>query len=167
MKPCPSCGHDLPEINRFCTQCGRALDGSPPQAALRPGTGKEKEQLNINILYGMVGLLLVALVFPPGRALPRSRPPFSVFGSSCLLHNRMPSSAACSSRSNSRRPPSPACICRFSFEPKHSPTQHFEPPPAAMLEERRLFCRPSCAHDEKVLKGVLQHRNVVEARGLA
>ncbi|MBX3236287.1 MAG: zinc-ribbon domain-containing protein [Nitrospiraceae bacterium] len=70
MKPCPSCGHDLPEINRFCTQCGRALDGSPPQAALRPGTGKEKEQLNINILYGMVGLLLVALVFPPWESPP-------------------------------------------------------------------------------------------------
>jgi len=27
MKPCPNCRQKLPEIYRYCTQCGAALDG--------------------------------------------------------------------------------------------------------------------------------------------
>ncbi len=70
MRPCPSCGHELPEINRFCTQCGQALDGSPPRLSVTPGARNEKEQLNLTILYGMVAALLFALAFPPWESPP-------------------------------------------------------------------------------------------------
>lgn len=70
MKYCPSCGRALPEINRYCTNCGVPLDS---HAA--PTTGSSKgdppaEQLNLNILYGMVVVLVISLLIPPWESPP-------------------------------------------------------------------------------------------------
>ncbi len=73
MKTCGSCGHQLPEISRFCTQCGAPLDGSSA-ARSSSSPAPVKDELNIQILYTMVALLLLALVFPPWET-PPSRPP--------------------------------------------------------------------------------------------
>ncbi|MCC2643049.1 MAG: hypothetical protein K0S45_3462 [Nitrospira sp.] len=79
MKPCPSCGRDLPEISRYCSYCGaetepRATPTVPSQAR-RPA----KEQLNINILYGMVAILVVAVLMPPWESPPSQPPAFLGF----------------------------------------------------------------------------------------
>ena len=81
MKICPSCRHDLPEISRYCTQCGQRLHAdpvdvppsppSPPPPAI-PGPG----QLNIEILYGMVATLFLAIIFPPWETPPSQAPEF-------------------------------------------------------------------------------------------
>jgi hypothetical protein len=73
MKPCPSCRRDLPEIYRYCTQCGTALDGSARQANTHIGP---PEGLNLQILYGMVATLVLALVFPPWETPPPQPPEF-------------------------------------------------------------------------------------------
>lgn len=76
MQICPSCHRSLPEINRFCTQCGQRLDARAgiPSAA-RPST-PTPDQLNINVLYGMVAVLALAIVFPPWETPPDQRPEF-------------------------------------------------------------------------------------------
>lgn len=66
----------MPEINRFCTQCGRRLDGAdsgPRRETPRPAP---PEQLNLSVLYGMVGTLVVAVLFPPWEAPPTQPPEF-------------------------------------------------------------------------------------------
>ena len=70
MKPCPACGRGLPEINRYCTHCGAGVspDTSRRTAATPPGPAKE--QLNLNILYGMVTVLIVSLLMPPWETPP-------------------------------------------------------------------------------------------------
>ncbi|HRI38860.1 MAG TPA: hypothetical protein PLO50_09905 [Nitrospira sp.] len=76
MQTCPCCDRLQPEINRFCTQCGRSLDGT---AEPRPGTGLRAtppDQLNLSILYGMVVALILALLFPPWETPPSQTPEF-------------------------------------------------------------------------------------------
>ena len=81
MKICPSCRHDLPEISRYCTQCGQRLHADPvevspsppsPPPPATPGPG----QLNIEVLYGMVGTLFLAIIFPPWETPPSQAPEF-------------------------------------------------------------------------------------------
>jgi hypothetical protein len=76
MKRCPSCQQELPDISRFCTQCGRSLDG--PTGARSPSlsSGMKREDLNINVLYAMVAALLLALLFPPWEAPASQAPEF-------------------------------------------------------------------------------------------
>ncbi|WHZ23421.1 MAG: hypothetical protein OJF47_002533 [Nitrospira sp.] len=69
MKPCPSCGHALPEISRYCTHCGAAIEPLVASTPTQTGT-TIKEQLNLNILYGMVTVLIVALLMPPWETPP-------------------------------------------------------------------------------------------------
>mgnify|MGYP003336286646 CR=1 FL=1 len=71
MRTCPACQRQLPEISRFCTGCGRRLDqiASPAQPSA-------PEQLNLTVLYGMVAVLLLALVFPPWETPPTQPPEF-------------------------------------------------------------------------------------------
>ena len=88
MKPCPACGRALPEINRYCTQCGASVAGSAgrPSAALTPDSGKE--QLNLNILYGMVTVLIVSLLMPPWETPPS--PPAAFLGFHFILSPPQP-----------------------------------------------------------------------------
>ena len=74
MKVCPSCQRELPEIYRYCTQCGTNLDG-----ASRPIPTKSDStpaSLNLQVLYGMVATLILALLFPPWETPPSQAPEF-------------------------------------------------------------------------------------------
>jgi hypothetical protein len=73
MKPCPACRRELPEIYRYCTQCGSLLDG-PARPAHTAVTSPER--VNLQILYGMVALLVLALLFPPWETPPTQQPEF-------------------------------------------------------------------------------------------
>ena len=78
MKLCPSCRRELPEISRYCSQCGQRLHADlvepptppPPPATSGPG------QLNIEVLYGMVAMLSLAILFPPWETPPSHAPEF-------------------------------------------------------------------------------------------
>ncbi len=81
MRLCPSCRRELPEISRYCSQCGQRLHAdhvdtsrppkpSPPSATAKPG------QLNIEILYCMVATLSLAILFPPWETPPAQPPEF-------------------------------------------------------------------------------------------
>ena len=70
MQPCPSCGRALPEINRYCTHCGAAPGSHVPPAAAPKNHARPPEQLNLNILYGMVALLMVSILVPPWESPP-------------------------------------------------------------------------------------------------
>ena len=74
MKPCPRCRKELPEIYRYCTECGSPLDASvvptSPKTALFP------EALNLQVLCGMVAVLVLALLFPPWETPPTQAPEF-------------------------------------------------------------------------------------------
>jgi hypothetical protein len=80
MKICPSCRKELPEISRYCALCGQRLHADPvevlsPQPPLQPAT-PEPGQLNIEILYGMVATLSLAIIFPPWETPPSQAPEF-------------------------------------------------------------------------------------------
>jgi hypothetical protein len=78
MKLCPSCRHELPEISRYCMQCGQRLHADPvelsppPPPRATPGP----EQLNPQFLYGMVVALSLAILFPPWETSPPQAPEF-------------------------------------------------------------------------------------------
>src|SRR5262245_27418249 len=74
MKPCPNCRKELPEIYRFCTQCGTSLDQSVLRSNAKPALSSEV--LNLQVLYGMVAVLVIALLFPPWEAPPTQAPEF-------------------------------------------------------------------------------------------
>lgn len=84
MQICPSCHQSLPEINRFCTQCGQRLAAtasSSPEPASPPAQPTAPEQLNLNVLYGMVGALILAVLLPPWETPPSQSPEFLGFHS--------------------------------------------------------------------------------------
>ncbi|MEK6802645.1 MAG: zinc ribbon domain-containing protein [Nitrospirota bacterium] len=70
MKPCPACGRALPEINRYCTQCGAGVASGTGRETAPTSPGSAREQLNIQILYGMVTVLIVSLLMPPWETPP-------------------------------------------------------------------------------------------------
>lgn len=74
MQICAGCRQPQPEINRFCSHCGRHLDvGRGERPASEPGA---PAQLNIHVLYGMVGMLILALLIPPWETPPEQQPEF-------------------------------------------------------------------------------------------
>ena len=77
MQVCPACSRSQPEINRFCTQCGRRLEGQAesPQAS-QHRTTSAPDQLNLTVLYGMVVVLILAVLFPPWETPPTQTPEF-------------------------------------------------------------------------------------------
>jgi len=82
MQTCPTCHQSLPEINRFCTQCGQRLAVTPSPASPAPtAQPTTPEQLNLNVLYGMVGTLILAVLFPPWETPPTQPPEFLGFHS--------------------------------------------------------------------------------------
>ncbi len=71
-KPCPSCGYQVQPKDRFCQKCGSRVDRKlEPQLP--------QESLNIRILYIMVGLLILAVLFPPWQTPPDKTPEFLGF----------------------------------------------------------------------------------------
>ena len=74
MKPCPKCRRELPEIYRYCTQCGTALDASALPANTKPVLFRDA--LNLQALYAMVVILVLALLFPPWETPPTQAPEF-------------------------------------------------------------------------------------------
>jgi hypothetical protein len=81
MRICPSCRRELPEISRYCSQCGQRLhadsvDPLPVTPVPPPFPKTEPGQLNIEILYGMVATLGLALLFPPWETPPSQPPEF-------------------------------------------------------------------------------------------
>ncbi len=71
-KACPSCGYEMAGNGRFCPKCGNRVDRKPQQAP-------KEESLNMRILYIMVGLLILAVLFPPWEASPDHTPEFLGF----------------------------------------------------------------------------------------
>jgi hypothetical protein len=81
MKICPSCRRELPEISRYCSQCGQRLhsdhvDASPPPKSSPPNAAAKPGQLNVEILYCMVATLSLAILFPPWETPPSQAPEF-------------------------------------------------------------------------------------------
>ena len=76
MQTCSACQRSLPEINRFCTHCGQRLDGNPSGMPSSPQAASVPAQLNLNMLYGMVAILILALLFPPWETPPAQAPEF-------------------------------------------------------------------------------------------
>ncbi len=74
MLTCPTCGHEEPESSRFCTRCGTSLLASFPSNPPVKLSQREREEMNLSILYAMVGVLVLALLCPPWQT-PPGRPP--------------------------------------------------------------------------------------------
>jgi hypothetical protein len=74
MKSCPRCRKELPEIYRYCTECGSPLDASVVTSSAK--TAFSPEALNLQVLYGMVAVLVLALLFPPWETPPTQAPEF-------------------------------------------------------------------------------------------
>ena len=74
MKACPSCRRELPEIYRYCTHCGSSLEEGPRPSPVKPD--RTPDALNLEILYGMVAMLILALLFPPWETPPSQAPEF-------------------------------------------------------------------------------------------
>jgi hypothetical protein len=77
MKLCPSCRHEQPEISRYCSHCGQRLhaepvDLPPPPPSVTPPS----DRLNVEVLYGMVAMLALAILFPPWETPPSQAPEF-------------------------------------------------------------------------------------------
>lgn len=76
MQMCPTCHRSLPEINRFCTQCGQRLGAKSAVQDRTPPPSSTPEQLNLAVLYGMVAALFIAVLFPPWETPPAQAPEF-------------------------------------------------------------------------------------------
>jgi hypothetical protein len=79
MKLCPSCRHEIPEISRYCSQCGQRLHAEPVEPSTPPPPPRVKPpagQLNLEVLYGMVAMLSLAILFPPWETPPSQAPEF-------------------------------------------------------------------------------------------
>ena len=71
-KPCSSCGYALALNGRFCPKCGTRVVKKVEEDP-KPGS------LNIQILYIMVGLLILAVLFPPWQTPADQTPEFLGF----------------------------------------------------------------------------------------
>jgi hypothetical protein len=76
MQSCSSCKRSQPEINRFCTHCGRRLDRSGGEDSGSRPDAEAPEQMNIAVLYGMVAALILAVLCPPWETSPDQQPEF-------------------------------------------------------------------------------------------
>ena len=79
MKLCPSCRHEIPEISRYCSQCGQRLHAEPVELSTPPPPPRVKppaDRLNLEVLYGMVAMLSLAILFPPWETPPSQAPEF-------------------------------------------------------------------------------------------
>ena len=72
FQTCPSCSSPIPAHGRFCPKCGTRTDVPDKK-------GRASEILNIQILYIMVALLILAVLFPPWESPPGDPPEFLGF----------------------------------------------------------------------------------------
>lgn len=70
LQSCPACRHAVPLHAQVCTNCGKRIPGASLYEE------RAKETLNIRILYIMVGLLILAVLFPPWEAAPGEPPTY-------------------------------------------------------------------------------------------
>jgi hypothetical protein len=78
LSTCAQCGSVVAADVRFCPQCGhpqpsRASEGRKAQ------TAAIKEEMNVTILYLMVGILILVVLFPPWETPPDQPPAFLGF----------------------------------------------------------------------------------------
>ena len=59
QKICRACQSELPTGARYCSKCGTRYTKESVEEA------RAKETLNLRILYIMVGVLILAVMFPP------------------------------------------------------------------------------------------------------
>ncbi len=57
-------------VARYCPDCGKRIEQESPEAS------RSKEILNLRVLYGMVGLLVLAVLFPPWESPPDAPPAY-------------------------------------------------------------------------------------------
>lgn len=74
MNTCPSCRRQQADLNRYCIGCGHQLESAPSSSPVQRDT--TPEALNLHILYGMVGVLILAVLFPPWETPPSQTPDF-------------------------------------------------------------------------------------------
>ncbi|RMH04678.1 MAG: zinc ribbon domain-containing protein [Nitrospirae bacterium] len=72
VKRCPRCGQELSATARFCITCGKPILADALQ-------DRARETLNMRVLYLMVGLLILAVLFPPWEAPPSDPPEYLGF----------------------------------------------------------------------------------------
>ncbi len=70
---CSSCGFGVTRGARHCLKCGTRVN-------LQLQTERAGESLNLRILYIMVGVLILAVIFPPWEAAPGEPPQFLGLG---------------------------------------------------------------------------------------
>ena len=68
---CSSCGLGIISGARHCLKCGTRVETEQQKEKERAG-----ESLNLQILYIMVGVLILAVLFPPWEAAPGESPQF-------------------------------------------------------------------------------------------
>ncbi len=76
MQVCSSCKQSQPEINRFCIYCGQQLGATADACLPRRPSASPRDDLNLSVLYGMVVVLILALLFPPWETPPDQPPEF-------------------------------------------------------------------------------------------
>ncbi len=72
MAMCWSCNQELRPGARFCSRCGQRVTQTAQDRSL-------SESLNIRILSIMMGLLILAVLFPPWESGPGSSPEYLGF----------------------------------------------------------------------------------------
>lgn len=70
---CSHCGRSVDDTARFCSHCGTAISERPAAGSHAP---RQVEELNLPILYGMAGALVLAVLLPPWEAPPDDPPAF-------------------------------------------------------------------------------------------
>ncbi len=70
QKICRACQSELPVGARFCSKCGMRYTKKSVEEA------RAKETLNLRILYIMVGILILAILFPPWETAPGNAPEY-------------------------------------------------------------------------------------------
>jgi len=70
QKICRACQRELPPGARYCSKCGTRYTKESVEEA------RAKETLNLRILYIMVGVLILAVMFPPWEAAPSETPEY-------------------------------------------------------------------------------------------